>query len=85
MIIRGIRPLRWWVAMASILYITGVGLPVSVAIWYTNTVAQHACSALDLITEHPVPKPVDPAANPSREQNYEFYQAILSWKRSDSC
>ena len=31
------------------------------------------CSVIDAITARPVPKPADPAANPSRATSYEWY------------
>ena len=52
---------------------------------YTNQVVQHECSSLELLTSKPVPKPADPAANPSRETTYQFYVALLAWEHSDGC
>ena len=52
---------------------------------YVQQYAQHGCAALGLLTAKPVPKPSDPAANPSRETTYEFYEAILFWERADGC
>jgi hypothetical protein len=55
------------------------------AVAYTNTVVQHECQALELLTRTPVPKPSDPAANPSREVSYKTYEALVFWKHSDGC
>lgn len=52
---------------------------------YTDSQVQHECQALDLLTSTPVPKPPDPAANPSRETTYEFYEALLFWEHADGC
>jgi hypothetical protein len=52
---------------------------------YVQQYAQHGCQALDLLTSVPVPKPADPAANPSRETTYEFYLALLYWEHADGC
>ena len=43
------------------------------------------CSAMTLLTERPVPKPADPAANPSREQTYRFYMTFVELKHSLGC
>jgi len=43
------------------------------------------CAAMMLLTEHPVPKPADPKANPSREQTYRFYETFVTLKRSLGC
>ena len=34
------------------------------------------CAALDLLTAHPVPRPADPAANPSRVEAYEWFMVF---------
>lgn len=52
---------------------------------YVQAYAQHGCSALELLSSKPVPKPADPAANPSRETTYEFYEAIVHWEQLDGC
>jgi hypothetical protein len=46
---------------------------------------QRWCGALTLLTEKPVPKPADPAANPSREGEYLFYVDLLSVKKGFRC
>jgi hypothetical protein len=35
------------------------------------------CAALDLLTAHPVPRPADPAANPSRVTSYQWYEVFM--------
>jgi hypothetical protein len=43
------------------------------------------CATIDLLTETPVPKPADPAANPSREANYQLYLNFLVLKDQFGC
>lgn len=43
------------------------------------------CSMLDLLTSKPVPKPKDPKANPSRQQNYEYYIVFSAAKARLRC
>jgi hypothetical protein len=52
---------------------------------YVNTVVQHECQALELLTKTPVAAPANPARNPSRVADYKFYEAVLAWKHSDGC
>jgi hypothetical protein len=52
---------------------------------YVQQYAQHGCQALELLSSKPVPKPADPASNPSRETTYEFYEAIVRWEQLDGC
>lgn len=52
---------------------------------YVQQYAQHGCQALELLTSVPVHKPANPAANPSRETTYQFYEAILYWEHADGC
>lgn len=53
---------------------------------YVKTYAQHSCNALELLTATPVPNPGPSAAdNPSREFDYKFYEAVLSWEQQDGC
>jgi cyanate lyase len=52
---------------------------------YVQAQLQHECQALELLTATPVPKPADPAKNPSRETTYQFYEALLFWEHADGC
>lgn len=52
---------------------------------YVQVYAQHSCTALDLLTAAPVTQPSDPAANPSREENFKIYQALMVWRTEDHC
>lgn len=57
-------------------------------LWTSHAIqrgAQQWCAALNLLTREPIPKPADPKANPSREQNYEFYVTLLILKHNKGC
>lgn len=43
------------------------------------------CQTLVLLTRHPIPRPADPKANPSREANYEVYTALYQLKVRFHC
>jgi hypothetical protein len=43
------------------------------------------CGALTILTSTPVPKPADPAANPSREVNYKLYTAFTGVENKFRC
>lgn len=85
MVIRKLHSLKWWLTIAITLLIISISLPIGVAIWYTHSQVQHECSALDLLIAIPAPKPTDPAANPSRELNYRFHQALVQWHDENGC
>jgi hypothetical protein len=43
------------------------------------------CATLHLLTAHPVPRPADPHANPSRENAYVFYVNLLQLRQQFGC
>ena len=43
------------------------------------------CATLQLLTAQPVPKPDDPAANPSRENAWVFYVNLLQLRNEFGC
>lgn len=46
---------------------------------------QNWCSTLTLLTAKPVPKPTDPAANPSRQGAYLFYRNLMTLASRFGC
>lgn len=60
-----------------------------VANWRADQAVRHSqgvlCQVITLVTAHPVPKPADPKANPSRESSYEFYLAFVTVGRQYHC
>jgi hypothetical protein len=76
---------RKWVAAFVACFLLSVGGPIGYTTWYVASYARHACTALNVAIAHPAPKPDNPAANPSREQGYEFYQALKLWADEDGC
>jgi hypothetical protein len=43
------------------------------------------CTTLSLLTAHPVPSPTDPAANPSRLDDYRLYRDFVDLKGQLGC
>lgn len=43
------------------------------------------CQVVAGVTAVPLPKPANPAANPSRENQYEWYERFVSLGRSLGC
>lgn len=43
------------------------------------------CDTLKLLTSHPVMRPVNPAANPSRLEAWQLYQDFVSLRRTFGC
>lgn len=52
---------------------------------YVSTDDRKWCAAMTLLTAKPVPKPADPKANPSRQQNWLFYETFLTLRRNLGC
>jgi hypothetical protein len=46
---------------------------------------QQWCDALQLLTASPVPRPADPAGNPSRESEYRLYQDFVRLRKVFGC
>ena len=61
----------------------GVLLAVILAIHYANEQNQVWCTALDIITRHPV-NPPSPG-HQAQVDNYNFYQSIIAVKHRFSC
>lgn len=61
------------------------GLNTGFTIFWVNMMIQHECTALTILANVPVPRPINPKKNPSRAQNYEFHEGIVYWKSSDGC
>lgn len=81
--IRFIPPLSYATKMAlavtSMVFLIVAGLAIEY--WLITNTIHHSnaqwCDTLNLLTKHPVPKPVDPKANPSREGQYQFYVNLV--------
>lgn len=73
------------VALMVLLLVTGLATE-----WFmiTNTIAHSNaqwCDTLNLLTSKPVPKPSDPAKNPSRQGQYLFYTNLVHLKDRFGC
>lgn len=67
--------------LAVLLAITSIVFTV-VYVRYTD---REFCQVISAATETPVQKPADAAANPSREQSFEWYERFMSLGRSLGC
>lgn len=83
--IRKMHPLWVWGLILLLCLLVSGGGSAALSIYYTTNLVKHECDALTLLTAMPVPKPHNPKANPSREQNYRFYLALVEWKKADGC
>ena len=78
------NPKRYITVVVTLFFIAAA-LPIGVTVWYVNRQISHECQALQLLTVKRVYPPANPAANPSRVQLYQFYEALSYWKDSDGC
>lgn len=76
-------------ALAAGLLLLLVVAAVGVSLYLSSRAVGNAdrqwCSALDLLTRHPVPAPANPGANPSRAEAYELYSDFIAIKRHFGC
>jgi hypothetical protein len=77
--------LRKAVIFLFLLSFTLAGTALFVASHEIGVSARKWCATLDLLTARPVPRPADPAANPSRENAYVFYADISDLRRQFGC
>lgn len=53
--------------------------------WYVGHVDSQWCDTLRLLTAHPVPRPVNPSANPSRVEAWQLFTDFLSLRKRLGC
>lgn len=73
------------ICLILILVVAGSWTAVALGQQAVNASNHRWCTALELITSKPVPKPPDPVKNPSREQNYQAYAAYVQLRREFGC
>jgi hypothetical protein len=64
-------------------------LVAGACLWFTTYQVSHSsrqwCDTLGLLTSQPVPRPADPAANPSRMQAYTLYADFVTLRNDFGC
>jgi hypothetical protein len=77
------------VGISAILIVIGVAVAVGGSYLlglHALTQSQHAlCPIVRLVTAKPIPRPTDPAKNPSRVANYEFYEDFAQVRQQYGC
>jgi len=53
--------------------------------WQVDVSQHHWCDALNTLTQHPVPQPSNPNANPSRMEAYTLYREFVQIKGEFGC
>ena len=78
------RPaLRYVLAIAVVL--AAIAIPVGIS-FYLVIQSQHRwCDTLTLLTSKPVASPANPAANPSRVGQYDFYIDLVRLRGQYGC
>lgn len=86
LVLRQAERIRWpHIEVRDVVVILLLGATLVFTAHYVNQSNHTWCSTLNLLTSHPVPKPADPAANPSREQAYRFYITFLVQRHRLGC
>ena len=77
-----VRPrVRWRSLIPVILF----GLSILFTVHYVDAANHKFCQVISGVTAVPVPAPADPAANPSREKQFELYEQFVSLGRGLGC
>jgi cytochrome oxidase assembly protein ShyY1 len=78
---------RWAWTVAGLMLLMSASVVISIVLtrWQVEHSQVQWCDTLRLLTSHPVPKPSDPAVNPSRYQDYQYYQNFLTLRRRFGC
>lgn len=77
-----VRPrIRWRGVIPVLLF----GLSILFTVHYVAASNHKFCQVISGVTAVPVPRPADPAANPSREKQFELYEQFVSLGHSLGC
>lgn len=79
--------MRLWLSsiLIAVLFIAGVAGSYVLGLSNLHRSQGELCTAFELLTARPVPRPADPSANPSREQNYQFYITLRQIEAAYHC
>lgn len=79
--------IKLWLACIVIVIVVGasIGGGYVLAAMAIDSSQHRWCQTLDLLTSNPVPRPVNPKSNPSRENAYTFYINLKSLERDFKC
>jgi hypothetical protein len=75
---------RAYVVLAALMVVLAAA-SILFTVHYVRTTEREFCQVVTGVTSQPVPKPADAAANPSREQNYEWYERFVRLGRDLGC
>lgn len=79
------RYMRTAVRWRDIFIIALIGASMLFTVNYVQGTNRDFCGVVTAATATPVQRPADPAANPSREQAWEWYQRFMALGRSLGC
>lgn len=71
--------------LLCVLLLAAVGGSYALSEWTVSRNDRQWCETLDLLTSQPVPKPSDPAANPSRLGQWRLYEDFLHVRDQFGC
>lgn len=83
------RQARAWlqhqVRWRDVILVALIGVSMLFTVHYVNAANHKFCQVINGFTSVPVARPVNPSANPSRVQAYEWYERFLALGRSLGC
>jgi hypothetical protein len=72
-------------ALVAVLIMAGFALDYGLALHAISGESHSFCAVTRLITAHPVPRPADPQANPSRLYAWELYSDFVTLQHRLGC
>lgn len=80
-----LRWLRRRVEARDVVMVVLVAACLVFTVNYVKSTEREFCAVVTATTATPVPKPANPAANPSRQNQWEWYERFVSLGRSLGC
>jgi len=82
-----VRPWIIVIALVAVLGLQAASQSVSFLLWNEQSQAREQvwCPALRHLTARPIPRPVKPKINPSRENAYQFYLQFVAIRNGLGC
>lgn len=76
-------------ARALLIFIGAIALAILLCVgfsyWQVHTSQHEWCHLLTTLTQTSIPKPANPAQNPSRVQSYNFYLELVKLRGEFGC
>jgi len=83
--VRAVRWARRQVRWRDVIIVALIGASMLFTVSYVRSTEREFCQVVTAATATPVSRPADPAANPSREQSWEWYERFAQLGQRLGC